>query len=459
MDRLTPLDDLFINLERNELPMHIGSLLIFDGPPPAQEDVLASIGGRLDRIPRYRQRVREAPLRLGQPVWADDPHFHLPYHVRRTAVPAPGGDAELRALASRLLSQRLDMLRPPWELWLIEGLAGGRFAVLNKVHHAMIDGLSGADLMENILDATPEPPAFTPSTWRPTPEPGTAEQIASAILDDLRRPAQRIRQFGGTMRDPISAARSAAATAAGTVRLGRELSHIERHLMGAPSPHRRWDWAVGDLREVKRIKSTLGGTVNDVILSAVTGGFRQFLLNRGEVLTDIDFVRSMVPVSTRPAEAAKGGNQVAVMFADLPVGVADPGDRYRLMRSRLDEVKTSGLLQGTDALIENAVFIPPALMSAAGKLAARAPQPMVATITTNVPGPQQQLYLLGRPMRTMLPYVPLGMNQLVTVAIISYHGEIACGVTADHDRIPDVGVLARGIESSLADLSALADRP
>lgn len=453
VDRLTPLDDVFINLERDELPMHIGSLLIFEGPVPRYDDVLVSIGGRLDRIPRYRQRVREVPLRLGQPIWVDDPHFHLPYHVRHTAVPAPGGDEELRALAGRLLSQRLDRDRPLWEFWLIEGLSDGRFAVLNKVHHAMIDGLSGNDLMETLLDLTADPPQPTASTWRPEPQPSQIQQITEALVDDVRRPLQRTGHLGELLREPWDAARSAAGALVGAARLGRELTNVERHLIGKPTPHRRWAWAEGDLGEVKAIKRRLGGTVNDVILTAVSGGFRAFLLGRGEPLTTHDTVRSMVPVSTRAPGVPAGGNEVAVIFADLPIGIADPLLRYQRMRDSLDEAKSSGLLQGTDALIENAVFVPPALLAAAGKVAAHAPQPMVATVTTNVPGPQQQLYLLGRPLITLLPYVPLGMNQLVTVAIMSYNGGIACGITADYEAVPDVQVLADGIEQSLAELA------
>lgn len=456
MERLTVLDDTFVVLERDNLPMHIGSLLVFEGPAPDYEHLVTHVSGRLDRLPRYRQVLRQVPLNLGMPAWQDDVHFNLEYHVRHTAVPHPGGDDELRRLAGRLLGHRLDMHRPLWEMWLIEGLEGGRFAILNKVHHAMVDGLSGQDIMEVLLDEAPEVPPTPESTWEPEPPPSTASVLAGALVDAVRRPVARIGHLAADMGSPKDAVVAATAALAGTLRIGETLVHIEDHLMAQPGPHRRWAWADGDLGEVKRIKDALGGTVNDVILSAITNGFREFLLNREPDLHPDAFVRTMVPVSTRAPGGARGGNEVAVMFADMPVGLPDPADRYASIRAQLDAAKRSGTVQGTDALFDNAVFLPPALFAAAGRLAAITPQPAVATITTNVPGPQRQLYMLGRPLEKMLGYVPLGMNQLVTVAIVSYNGQICCGITADYDRIPDVEVLAAGIEHGLAELSALA---
>lgn len=450
MDRLTPLDDTFVVLERDELPMHIGSLLQFDGPAPDYDEVLDSMARRLDSLPRYRQRLRQVPLQLGRPAWEDDPHFHLPFHVRHTALPRPGSMEQLQVLAGRLLSHRLDLSRPLWEMWIIEGLADGSFAVLNKVHHAMVDGLSGTDIMRLILDDTADAPVSGDlMPWRPSRRAGTlrftAEAIATGVGDQVRRFGHLITDLGA----PRTALRDLAAAALGTWRLGRDLVHVEEHLLGAPSPHRRWAWVRGDLAEVKRIKDTFDATVNDVILSAIAGGFRSFLVNRGTDLGVESFVRSLVPVSTRPPGGGFGGNEVAAFLADLPVGIADPVDRLLAMRDQMAELKRSGMLQGTDALVGNAVFLPPPLFAAAGRLAARAPQPMVATITTNVPGPQHELYMLGRPLRTMYPYVPLGMNQLVSVAIISYNGQINCGITADYDRVSDVGALAAGIADAL----------
>ena len=454
MDHLTPLDEAFVYLERDNLPMHIGSLLLFDGPAPSYQELLGFLDARLDQLPRYRQVVARVPLQLGPPAWLDDQHFHLPYHVRHTALPAPGTDEQLRTLASRILSLRLDMERSPWELWLIDGLEGGRFAVVNKVHHSMVDGVSGADIMEVLLDPSPDTGPVTPSVWEPEPWPSASQRAASAVAAGVRQPLHRLRQFGGSLELPRQAAKSVAAAVAGTVRLGQQMAHTEDHLLGQPGTHRRWAWAEGDLAAVKAVKQRHGGTVNDVILTAIAGGFRNYLLGRGERLHPDDFVRTLVPVSTRQPGGRSGGNEVAGLFTDLPVGIADPLRRLGVVRDRMAAIKGSGLLEGTDALVANAVFVPPALFAAAGRLAARAPQPMVSTITTNVPGPQQQLYFLGRPLRRLLPYVPLGMNQLITVAIMSYHGQINCGITADYDKVPDVDLVAIGIEQSLRELAA-----
>lgn len=455
MDRLSVLDDTFVVLERDNLPMHIGSLLVFDGEAPEYEDLVRHVAGRLDRLPRYRQVLREVPLNLGRPVWQDDSQFLLEYHIRHTAVPHPGGDEQLRALAGRLLGHRLDMRRPLWEMWLIEGLSDDRFAILNKVHHAMVDGLSGTDIMEVLLDDTPHPADSEPSTWTPSRAPSTVEVLGGAVVDAVRHPIGRLRHLAADLESPKDAVTKVAAALAGTLRIGETLAHTEDHLLGQPGAHRRWAWANGDLAQVKAIKNSLGGTVNDVILAAIATGFREFLLGRVDELGEQAFVRSMVPVSTRPSSAGYGGNQVAVMFCDLPVGIADPRARLSQVYDQMQAAKHSGTVEGLDSLLENAVFIPPLLYAAAGRLAARTPQPAVSTITTNVPGPQRQLYMLHHPMRAMLPYVPLGMNQLVTIAIMSYNGQINCGITADYDRVPDVDRLAAGIEHGLAELAAL----
>lgn len=456
MDRLSVLDDTFVVLERDNLPMHIGSLLILDGQPPEHSELLEHVAGRLDRLPRYRQVLREVPLNLGRPTWQDDVHFNLEYHVRHTALPHPGDRERLRALAGRVLSHRLDLQRPLWEMWLIEGLADNQFAILNKIHHAMVDGLSGTDVMEMLLDESPEVEPPQPSNWQPQPPPSAVEVLSGALLDTVRNPLGRLRHLAADLGSPKDAVVDAAAALVGTLRIGETLAHTEDQLMGQPGPHRRWAWSEGDLIEAKRIKSVLGGTVNDVILTAITNGFREFLLGREDLLPEHSFVRSMVPVSTRPPGAPKGGNEVAVMFADLPVGLANPLTRYEAIREQMATAKRSGTVEGLDSLLENAVFLPPALYAAAGRLAAMTPQPAVSTITTNVPGPQKQLYMLGRPMRHMLGYVPLGMNQLVTIAIVSYNGQINCGITADYDQVPDVEVLAAGIEAGMAQLSELA---
>lgn len=456
VDRLSILDDFFVSLERDNLPMHIGSLLIFDGPAPAYEDLLAHVAGRLDRLPRYRQVIHGVWLNLGNHTWQDDQHFNLEYHIRHTAVPHPGGLEQLRALAGRQMSHRLDMHRPLWEMWLIEGLADGRFAILNKIHHAMVDGLSGQGIMEILLDDSADVGEPLVSTWQPDPPPSTATALTGAMVDTTRTALSRLSHLVADLGSPRDAVNKVGTALAGTLRLGETLAHTEDHLLGQPGPHRRWAWANGDLRTVKKIRKVLGGTVNDVILTAITNGYREFLLGRDADLAQDAVVRTMVPVSTRAPGAPGGGNEVAVIFADLPVGLSDPKARFDAVREALQQAKSSGMVEGFDALLENAVFLPPAMYAAGVRVAAVTPQPSVSTITTNVPGPQGQLYMLGHPMRQMIGYVPLGMNQLVTIAIVSYHGQICCGITADYDRVPDVDVLARGIEEGLRELTDLA---
>jgi len=327
------------------------------------------------------------------------------------------------------------------------------------VHHSMVDGLSSVDLLEVLLDPTPEVDEHPPhSHWTPKPWPSYQQRLADTIEEGIREPALRLRQLTSYLEVPRDAAKRAVATAGGMLRVGQTLAHSEDHLMGQPGRHRRWAWAQGDLDTVKAIKRSLGGTVNDVILTCIAGGFRAFLIGRGVELGPLDSVRSMVPVSTRAPGSAKGGNQVAALFVDLPVGIEDPAERLAEVQERMHRVKESGQLQGTDSLLANAAFVPQPLFAAAGHLAARAPQPMVATITTNVPGAQHQLYLMGRPLLRVLPYVPLGMNQLITVAILSYNGHLDCGITADYERVPDIHVMANGIEESLAELAARVSR-
>ena len=348
------------------------------------------------------------------------------------------------------------MQRPLWEMWLIEGLADNQFAILNKIHHAMVDGLSGTDVMEMLLDESPDVQIDEARQWKPQRPPSTVEVLSDALIDTVRNPLGRLKHLAEDLGSPKDAMVNAAAAIVGTLRIGETLAHTEDQLLGQPGPHRRWAWAEGDLAEVKRIKTEIGGTVNDVILAAINNGYREFLLGREPMLPEHAFVRTMVPVSTRPPGAPKGGNEVAVMFADMPVGLANPRTRFEAIRQQMAAAKRSGTVEGLDSLLENAVFLPPALYAAAGRLAAMTPQPAVSTITTNVPGPQKQLYMLGRPMDRMLGYVPLGMNQLITVAIVSYNGQICCGITADYDQVPDVEVLADGIEAGLAELSDLA---
>ncbi len=461
MDRLSSLDAGFLQLENDTQQMHVGSLLIFEGPVPAYEDYCEHLASCLDSVPRYRQRVQRMPLDVARPIWVDDPHFSLAYHVRHTAIPAPGGEAQLRRLVGRVMSQRLDLDRPLWEMWLVEGLPDSRWAVITKTHHAMIDGLAGNELLETILDRVPghaRPPA---GPWVPRPAPSPTELAASALAWGARLPRQVGRALGaaaGSLRSPSDALRGGAARAAGVAQVGRRAAAPTSVLNGPLGPHRRWGWARAELAGVKAVKDAAGCTVNDVVLAAIAGGFRAWLIERGEPVDEL-VLRSLVPVSIRTDEhRGRLGNQVTAMFADLPVSVADPGARLAAVARQMDHLKGSGMAIGVESMVSAADFVPATLMTLGARVYASVGQRVVNTVTTNVPGPQYPLYLLGHRMLEMFPYIPVAQDIRISIGIMSYDGHLTIGATGDYDAVPDLDLLCRAIEASLAELVASTDR-
>ncbi len=452
-DRLSTLDYSFLSLERGELPMHMGSLMVFEGPAPTYEEFREAIANRLDLLPRYRQRVREVPMQLNAPIWVDDPHFQLDYHLRHIALPPPGGEEQLQAITSQLLDQRLDLSRPLWEAWLIVGIDGDNWAVLNKTHHAMVDGLGGTDMIEAIMD--PEPGNTEPKTsdWLPKSEPGNSSLLTAALTDLIKEPIRTIEQVGEATRAPRRAAAATAAQLAGTVRAGDKLLHTEDFLIGPVGPHRRWTWVEMDLDTVKGVKNRFGGTVNDVLLTATTGGFRALLLERGEELASDATIRTMIPVSVRQGDKSGGGNAVSAVFTDLPVGEPDPIAVLNVIRADMEHLKRSPEALAVPALLNASTFVSPGLLSAAGRLAARVPQRSVGTVTTNIPGPQHPLYFMGRLMTGLVPFVPLGPRIRVAVALMSYNGGVWAGINADYDAVPDVEQVPEGMVATLSDLA------
>lgn len=452
MDRMSALDAGFLQLETDVQQMHVGSALLFEGPVPGYDEVCDVVETRLDDVPRYRQRVQRMPWDLARPVWVDDPHFNIRYHVRHTAVPAPGDDVQLRTLAGRLVSQRLDMARPLWEMWLVEGLSGGRWALVNKAHHAMIDGVSGHDVLEAIVDRAPGAPVPQRSTWRPRPAPSRTELVRATAAGAASLPVEAVRAALGAARDPSGVVGNAAAQAYGIAQVGRKAVRPTSVLNGPLGPHRRWGWARGSLEDAKRVKNAVGCTVNDVVLAAIAGGFRTYLAARGESVED-DVVRTMVPVSIRTADQrGRLGNQVTAMFAELPIGTDDPADRLALVAAQMNAVKGSGQSVGVEAMLSAADFVPPTLLSLGARVAVAVGQRVINTVTTNIPGPQFPLYFLGREMLEMFPYIPLGQDVRITIGIVSYHGHLAFGVTGDYDQVDDLEVLCDAIEASLQEL-------
>ena len=457
-DRLTGLDSSFLHLERDSAHMHVAGCMVFDGEPPAYDELVEQILSRLHLVPRYRQRLAFVPLHQGRPVWVDDPHFNVGFHVRHTALPSPGGDEQLKRLAGRVFSQALDRSRPLWEIWLVEGLAGERFALLSKTHHALVDGISGVDIATVLFDASPEPMPVAPpeQDWVARPLPSSAQLLADALLERVTVPGEIVRGVKATLRGPRQVAGRMIRTVGGVSAMARA------GLQPAPpsplnvriGPHRRFTWVEGDLDRFKAVKNALGGTVNDVVLASVAGALGRYLRMHGEI-TDDAILRAMVPVSIR-ADVERGalGNRVAAMWAPLPLGITDPVQRLLTISRDMEGIKSSGQAVGAQVLTELTGFAPPTIMAQAARLQAH--QRMFNLVVTNVPGPQFPLYMLGRRLNAMYPMVPLAENQALGVAIMSYNGQLNFGLNADYDAVPDLEALADELRASIDELVAAA---
>ncbi len=461
-DRLSPLDSWFLHIEDGVSHMHIASVCIFEGPPPRFEDFLATVRAKMPLVPRYRQVVRKVPLQVGRPVWVDDPHFNIEYHVRHTALPSPGGEPELRKLVGRVMAQQLDRSKPLWEMWVVDGLEDDRWAVLAKTHHCMVDGVSGTDLLALILDLSTEPAIPPDDDWHATPAPTGSALVLDALAELARSPYEQARALRSMTRIPrqtLAQMREVATGLkgmAGLVRPGEASS-----LNGPIGPHRRFAWAETTVDDVKRIRKGLGGSFNDVVLAAITRGFRELLISRGEEPSGA--VRTMVPVSVRARDdsgkAVGDGtydNKVAAMFASLPVSTEDPAERLHLITAQMKDLKDSKQAVAAQALTSLSGFAPPLLLGLGMRIAMRAPQRSVNTVTTNVPGPQFPLYAAGRRMLKAYPYVPLAGQVRIAVGIFSYDGQITFGATGDYDAAPDIDVLCEGIEAGIDELLELA---
>jgi diacylglycerol O-acyltransferase / wax synthase len=459
MHRMSPLDASFLHLEDHVTQLHIGSVAILEGPPPPYEEMLEMVAGKLPLVPRYRQVVRFVPFTMGRPVWVDDSHFNLEYHLRRTALPSPGGERELRTLAGRVMSQHLDRAKPLWEMWMAEGLGEGRWALVSKVHHCMVDGVSGTDLLTVVLDRERDPAPQPPDDWKPEPSPSDLELLADAIVERTVSPYEAFRSARAALRAPRQLARVAADTTRGLVGMRGLVRRTPPSSLNGPiGPHRRWSWARSQLSDVKAIRAALGGTVNDVVLACITNGFRELLLARGEPVDRV--VRTMVPVSVRaPGERGTYNNRVSAMFAELPVGIEDPRERLDSIRSQMEGLKESRQAVAGEVLTSLSGFAPPMLLALGERVATRVPQRNINTVTTNVPGPQFPLYAAGRRLLEAFPYVPVAGRVRVGIAIFSYDGALNFGVTGDYDSAADVNVLCDGIEEGVAQLVKLATKP
>lgn len=461
MDRLKTLDAEFLHLEDSVAHMHIAGACVFDNPAPSYDDVVSLIAGKLHEIPRYRQRVRSVPFELGRPVWADDPHFDVEYHVRHTALPAPGDDAAFTRLMGRLMSQPLDRKRPLWEAWLVEGLEDDRWALIFKVHHAMVDGIAGVQLLTVLLDLEPDTTPLEPQPWSPTPEPAGAAKVVDAWGGLAEDAMATTRRFAGVVRHPERALSVTTSTARGLTRylskLGSTTSSITE---GSIGPHRSWAHAEASLAEVKAAGKAFGGTVNDVILAAITSSFRQLMLDHGDDVSSAT-IRSLVPVSTRGGDGdGVPDNRVSAMLFDLPVSVEDPIERLLAVRDGMAVLKASSMIEAGEVMTTVGDLAPPMLMGALSRagvrLMQRNPQRSIDTITTNVPGPQFPLYCLGSEMLEYRPFVPIMHGMRLNTAILSYNGTLFFGVTGEYSTGEEAVRLADGAVAAIAELSGLA---
>jgi WS/DGAT/MGAT family acyltransferase len=458
LDRLTAVDASFLHQEGPTSHMHVGGLTVLEGPPPDITDFVDGIRDRLHLVPRYRHKMAHTALDSGRPVWVDDPNFNLEYHVRHTALPAPGGEAELLRLVGRIFSQQLDRSRPLWELWIVEGLQDNRFALISKTHHALVDGISGVDLATVLFDLTPVPTPVANSgrPWQPHPEPGTAElvaaglrgavragiEVASRAIDGVTHPERAL----GTLRD--------AAEGVGEVVWAGLNPAPPTPLNVEIGPHRRFIGVPNQLADFKLVKDTFGGTVNDVVLAVVTGALRQFLISRGVRTQGLE-LRALVPVSIRPEHQRHTlGNQLAAMRGPLPVYIDEPVQRLRVVKQAMDGLKEGKMAVGAEVLASVQNFAPPTVLAQASRI--NFSTRLFNLIVTNVPGPQFPLYAMGREMEQVFPIAFLPRNHALAVAIMSYNGQMNFGLLADYDAVPDLEYIAEGLQESLVDLVELA---
>jgi len=453
VERLTRLDASFLYLEEPDTPMHVGGVLVLEAPPGGVDALAALLEARLALVPRYRQRVAEVPGHLANPVWVDDPDFDITYHVRRNGLPRPGTQQQLLDLVSRLTSRPLDRSRPLWEAYLVEGLPDGRVAVVTKTHPALVDGLSAIDIGQVLLDVEPDAPAPDPVEWRPQRPPNGAQLVWQALDEYLRRPSAVVDAARGAVTDVRSTAARLSGVAGGLLRTARTTLLPAPHSpLNAPvGRQRRVAVARADLDDLKTIRKAHGGTVNDVLLTVVTGALREWLFSRGEPLVAGTSIRALVPVSLQD-EDSLAGNRVSSYLVDLPVGEPNPRVRLTRLSFAMRGIAQHGQSVGADSLIALTGFAPPTLHALGARAARGLSRRLFNLVVTNVPGPQVPLYAAGSRMLEVFPVVPLARGQGLSIGMTSYNGRVFFGLNAERDSVGDVDVLADLIEQEVAEL-------
>jgi WS/DGAT/MGAT family acyltransferase len=462
-ERLSAQDSSFILFEGPGTHMHVSAVAIFEAEPLRKADggldierLREYVASRLHLLPHYRKRLRFTPLQR-HPIWVDDPHFNLSYHVRHTALPAPGSDEQLKEFAGRVLSQQLDREKPLWEIWFVEGLARDRFALVSKVHHSMADGITGTALMYALLGATPEETLEDAPHWQPQPPPRKLSLAADEVERAAGVPFAALRALGDSLRHPR---RAAANLADGALAVWQALDaglHVPSSMpFNQPiGTHRRVDWCTLDLAALKDVKKRLDGTVNDVLLTVATGAMRHFLGKRRVALDDLE-LRVVVPVSMHRGEQDREvANRVSAWFIRLPIAERDPLAQFAAVKVETRHLRESKAAQGMDLFLRFSDWSGSDLLTLwAMRLASTVR--LYNLVVTNVPGPQQPLYLLGARLQAIYPQIPLLVKQGLAIAVMSYCGKVCFGLVGDWDLVPDLPVLARSIESSFAELEAAA---
>ncbi|MDJ0496808.1 MAG: wax ester/triacylglycerol synthase family O-acyltransferase [Acidimicrobiia bacterium] len=463
-ERLSYLDNSFLALEARTTHMHVAGIAIFDAASlqradggVATERIRALVESKLHLIPRYRQRLAWVPLEQ-HPVWVDDASFNIEYHVRHYSLPRPGSFDQLRSLVGLIMSQQLDRTRPLWELNVVEGLEGDRFAIVSKIHHCMIDGIAGVDLMAVLLNLAPNDEIEDPVQFVPRRVPADSELL---VRETARRTSRAlgavrsVRQLGEDTRGLLYDGAQRARAAGYSLASGWLTKASSTPLNGRIGSSRLFGTMTTPLSKVKEVKASAGGSVNDVVLATVAGGVRRFLAEtRGFDVTDLDF-RAMAPVSVRSFDQRGTlGNHVAMWLVSLPVSRPDPLEQLEQVRQATQRLKETDQALGAATLVRLSAGAPATLVSMASRLAAGV-RPFNMTVT-NVPGPQFPLYLLEAEMLESYALVPLWQAHGVGVALFSYAGTVFWGFNADYDVLPDVDEFALAMEAAFSDLHAAA---
>ncbi|MFL6177150.1 MAG: WS/DGAT/MGAT family O-acyltransferase [Ornithinibacter sp.] len=465
-DRLSSLDSSFLNLEDAATPMHVGSVMVFDAPSGGfdYESLVTLISQRIAHVPRYRQRIKTVPGGLANPVWVDDTHFDMSYHVRRSALPRPGSDEQLEELVARIQPRPLDRSRPMWEVYLVEGLAENRFAIITKTHHSLVDGISAVDIGNVLVDGNPTASEGVLTTWRARPEPSGAELVVAALTEAARTPSQVVETIQHGVSDVTRAVGKVAGVAGDVISTLARVS--ARPAPGSPlnakvGRARRYVMIGTDLEDYRQVRTRLGRgsfaeevTVNDVILATVAGAFRSWLLTRGESVYPGTTIRAMVPVSVHDGDDPPTGAQVTACFVDLPVGEPGPSMRLHQIAFSMRQQMEGGSRRAVSAATLSGLggFAPPTMHALGARLGGVVSRRLYNVVITNVPGPQTPLYAAGARMVSTYPVTPLGRGQALSIGLTSYDGGVYYGLYADRDAMPDADVLGRGVVDALHEL-------